>query len=85
MPRSPPRWLRVLGRAPRAATPASPSRRASAPVMAGETPSVQDGTVSLRSRTTAVLQGMRRASLPGRDEPHGGGSTGIGPAIPRLL
>ena len=36
-----PRFVRVLGRAPMAATPASPSGRASAPVMTGEAPPVR--------------------------------------------
>lgn len=36
-----PRLMRVLGRAPPAATPASPSRRARAPVMTGEAPPVR--------------------------------------------
>jgi len=48
----------------------------------GEAPAVQDGTGSLRSRTTAVLQGMQPASVPGLDEPHRGGDAGIGPATP---
>ena len=68
-----------LGRASSPTTPASPPRRKGA-CYGGRSAFGSEGTVSLRSRTTAVLRGFRgRLARPQETAPEGE-DAGMGPA-----
>jgi hypothetical protein len=79
-----PRVVAGLNRSPsRSRIPASPPRRARAPVMTGEAPSARAASVSLRSRTGRRARG-RAVPTPVSVDRTRGNDVGTGPAaIPR--
>ena len=81
-----PRLMRVLGRAPPAATPASPSRRARA-CHNGRSASGSDGTVKLQEQLPHHCrpQGVQPSACPPWSNRTEAEEQGIGPEIPRLL
>ena len=79
-----PRSMRGLNRSPsRSRIPASPSRRARAPVMTGEAPSARAASVSLRSRARPRRSGAGGPDAGFLDRTRGN-DAGTGPAaIPK--